>query len=408
MSSSHRRRVASLMAGSLFVFGITAVTGSASSADTRDLHAPTADVFTTVVASPLSVARPVDGADGRQHLAYELRIINPTSSSVTITRIETLDAVTDDVVAVYDVAGVASHLRSLTSVDVSGATLAAGSVSLAVLDVAVAPGQRVPRRLVHVLDLARDPDIPGTPSVVRIAPTDVSRDAAVVIDAPLSGDRWVDVNGCCAEMTAHRAAALIVNGQHILAQRFAIDFARLTPDGRLFVGAPDQLASYPYYGTNVTAVDSGVVVKAQDGVPDNVPFNSPPIDVTLTTVPGNYVVIDLGGGHFAGYAHMVPGSLTVRVGDRVQRGQVLGHLGNSGNSDFPHLHFQMTDGPLFLGSDGLPYEMRSFVSEGTLANGDDVLGGSPATIDPALAGQHRRQLPLALEVVSFPADHRHN
>jgi murein DD-endopeptidase MepM/ murein hydrolase activator NlpD len=270
------------------------------------------------------------------------------------------------------------------------------------------PGSAYPGGWCTCFDLSRDPDIPGIPSVVRIAPTEVSRHDAVVVDAPLSGERWVDLNGCCAELTDHRRAPLVVNGQHILAQRFANDFVPLTPDGRLSTGAPDQLASYRFYGTNVTAVDSGVVVKAQDGVPDNVPFNPPPIDITLKTLPGNYVVVDIGGGHFAGYAHLVPGSLTVGVGDRVRRGQVLGHLGNSGNSDLPHLHFQMTDGPLFLGSDGLPYQIRSFDSEGTIANGDDLFGGAAATTDPALAGQHRRQLPLDLEVVSFPANQREN
>ena len=152
------------------------------------------------------------------------------------------------------------------------------------------------------------------------------------------------------------------------------------------------------------SVAAGVVVQTQDDVPDNTPGTSPPVDVTLRTVPGNYVVVDIGGGRFAGYGHMQPGSLTVSVGDRVRRGDVLGRLGNSGNSDFPHLHFQVTDGPLFLGADGRPYEFRSFDSEGTLANGEEVLAGGVAVFDPGLAGRRERQLPLDLQVISFGSD----
>jgi hypothetical protein len=122
----------------------------------------------------------------------------------------------------------------------------------------------------------------------------------------------------------------------------------------------------------------------------------------VETVGGNYVVVDIGGGHFAFYAHLQPGSLTVKVGDRVRQGQVLGLLGNSGNSDFPHLHFHLTDSPSPLASDGLPYEFTSFSSDGTLANGQEVLAGEAAILDPTLSGAHTRQLPLELEVIRFP------
>ena len=85
------------------------------------------------------------------------------------------------------------------------------------------------------------------------------------------------------------------------------------------------------------------------------------------------------------------------------RGQILGLLGNSGNSDFPHLHFHVMDTPSPLGSDGLPYEFRFFDSEGTLANGAEVLAGGIATFDPTLSGPFSHQLPLDLQVISFGA-----
>ena len=59
------------------------------------------------------------------------------------------------------------------------------------------------------------------------------------------------------------------------------------------------------------------------------------------------------------------------------------------------------DSPSPLASDGLPYEFRSFDSEGTLANGEEVLAGGVATFDPRLSGPHSRQLPMDLQVISF-------
>ena len=69
---------------------------------------------------------------------------------------------------------------------------------------------------------------------------------------------------------------------------------------------------------------------------------------------GNSVILDIGGGNYALYAHFQPGSIRVEEGDRIERGDVLGLVGNSGNSLAPHLHFHVMSGPLSLASNGLP------------------------------------------------------
>jgi len=113
------------------------------------------------------------------------------------------------------------------------------------------------------------------------------------------------------------------------------------------------------------------------------------------------MVVDIGGGHFVLYAHLQPHTLTATVGDRVRRGAVLARLGNTGSSTAPHLHFQVMDGPSPSGSNGLPYEFDSFTSPGTVTDENALFAGQPTPIGPALAGRHRHQLPLNLQVVNF-------
>ena len=94
--------------------------------------------------------------------------------------------------------------------------------------------------------------------------------------------------------------------------------------------------------------------------------------------------------------------MTVAVGDHVKQGQVLGLLGNSGNSDAPHLHFHVMDGEGPLSSNGRPYRFNNFTVQGKITNNpDDVLNGDPIVIAPELDGPHRRQLPLDNELLDF-------
>jgi len=172
-------------------------------------------------------------------------------------------------------------------------------------------------------------------------------------------------------------------------------------DGRLFKGAMDQLSSYPFFGVPVYAAAAGTVVEATDGMAEQVP--GPPKGVTVETLAGNHIVIDMGDGNFALYAHIKTGTVAVKVGDHVKTGDVLGHLGNTGNSSAPHLHFHVMDGPSPLASRGLPYEIEGFQSQGRL-DGDDGFfeKGDAGKIDRSwFPGAHKNELPLENEMVDF-------
>jgi len=82
------------------------------------------------------------------------------------------------------------------------------------------------------------------------------------------------------------------------------------------------------------------------------------------SVIGNYVVLRHAGGEYSQYAHMKQGSVRVKVGDTVTRGQVIGQVGQTGNTTEPHLHFQLTDGPDPLYSRGVPILFKTLAVEG--------------------------------------------
>jgi hypothetical protein len=214
----------------------------------------------------------------------------------------------------------------------------------------------------------------------------------LVIGPPLRGGGWLAGNGP-SNASDHRRALLTVDGHAYLAQRFAIDWIQFGKNGELAVGKGTENRDYSSYGAEVLAVASGRVIGLKDGIIENKP-KSRALPITYETIAGNYLSLELGNGRYAHYAHLQPGSLRVKVGDRVKPGQVLALLGNSGNSDAPHLHFQITDGPSFLASEGMPYSLPSFVEEGQ---------GPDFKFKPASApAAWRNQLPVDAMVVRFP------
>jgi murein DD-endopeptidase MepM/ murein hydrolase activator NlpD len=113
-------------------------------------------------------------------------------------------------------------------------------------------------------------------------------------------------------------------------------------------------------------------------------------------------VLDIGDKFFALYGHIKPGSVRVRVGQKVRAGAVLGRLGNSGNSSAPHLHFHVMDGASVLGSEGVPYVLRRFKLAGKIPAAALGPPGSDYRRFLLARPQPRsKQFPLDLDVVDF-------
>jgi hypothetical protein len=196
-------------------------------------------------------------------------------------------------------------------------------------------------------------------STVAGGEADLSTEPLLVIAPPLRGDRMAAMESL-APSTHHRKGISMIDGQPYVSQRFAIDWIRLTEAGTMSDGSSTGNTAYPGYGEDLLAVAPGTVVKITQGVPDN---QTPPArDVTITndTIAGNLIVIQIAENRYAFYGHCIPGSILVEEGDEVVTGQVLAHMGNSGNSDLPHLHFQIADTISLFEAQGVPYVIGQF------------------------------------------------
>ncbi|RYY20916.1 MAG: M23 family metallopeptidase [Cytophagaceae bacterium] len=105
--------------------------------------------------------------------------------------------------------------------------------------------------------------------------------------------------------------------------------------------------------------------------------------------------------YFAPYEHFKTcPSLLVLVAERVQRGAVLGRLGQSGNANAPHLHFQVTTAAAFEGSEGLPFVLEQFDQLGAINLAETLDRTTKPALRARAASQH--QLPLDGLVLRFP------
>jgi murein DD-endopeptidase MepM/ murein hydrolase activator NlpD len=343
----------------------------------------------SLVATLIAAPQPVKATDEQRHLVYELLLQNTGGTAVTVSRLDVSEPGRRAPLRRYAGRALAQILLGVAR-DGEAFSIPPGGVAVAFLDIALAGNGPLPRSLEH--DFMGAGGERARP--VSSATVPVLRDRPIRISPPLRGDDLVNLNGCCA--SAHTRALIGVAGELFLAQRFAIDF--LQAEGlSSFAGDPTRNDSYFLYGANVRAVAPGRIIATRDGVAENTPTEPlPPAD--LETAPGNYVVQALDAGHFALYAHLQPGSLQVSPGQRIGRGQVLGLVGNSGNSTEPHLHFHVMDRPSPLAANGLPYVFDGFDLHGTV----DLTSGQPVIVPTPPPLVRRNRLPLDLDLIAFP------
>jgi hypothetical protein len=371
----------------------------------REARTPASSGHDPVGSTPITmhidnVPIPVHGSDGRYHVVYELKLANFTGDNVVLSQLEVLDARDRMRVATLDAPEVGKRLVVRDEAAVPG-RLGAAQGGILYVHLVFDSARAIPQMLEHrAAAVWKAKTIAVTAARIRVA-----RPTELLLDAPLRGPRFIAGDGCC-DSIRHLRATLAVNGRPFTAQRFAIDWEQLDEQGRIYIGDPKNPASYIIYGKPTYAVADARVLTAVDNLPDT-PIGPPPPDFPLAQADGNHVVLDLGEGRYALYAHFKPGSVRVAAGQFVRRGQVLGLVGTSGNSSEPHLHFQVTDGPSPLQSNGVPYLLRHFAATqrgvSTMAFEQAILDGTPLPTEPVPGSARRNQvLPLDLWIVNFP------
>ena len=372
--------------------------------------------FTQLTAIFLTTPAPVEMTDGKVHLTYELVLTNAAPIPFQVDKIELHDAATSALVpnttGRVDITPLAGGTEAEGTTDPgagnTSATIPPGTTYVAWVDVVFPQRSAVPTTIEHLVTGAvMPPNGPPVPAELRIGRTDTATDGPVVLGAPVPPGIWYMSEGCCADDTHHRRGLGPINGELSVPQRFAIDFYKLDEQHRTWVGDPSKLESFLTYRVPILSAAAGTVVAALDGFANTTALPNPPKPPPINETVGNHVIVKVAEGVYVLYAHMDPGSVAVRVGDQVTRGQQLGLIGSSGNSTTPHLHFQILTLPTYFPADSKPFAFDSFTLLGRVPDRiwDDNMALEPTGTLPFTAATptspHTNELPLDRDVVQF-------
>lgn len=319
--------------------------------------------------------------ENKKYLAYELELINNHNEPIEIEKLIVSDEVSHEIMASYNIKTLEMSFFDSNNTSISANALSKGIKGLIFIWVEFSDDVVLPLVLENKL-IGRV----GSKSFSKKGPRVLVPDAKpVVLGAPFKESaRWFAANGPSAS-SSHRKAVPPIPGPLFLAQRFAIDWIYVNKQGHSFKNNGASNEDWYGYGKELIAVADGMVTEIRDEIPENKP-GSRAVKIDVKTVLGNSVSLLIGDNQLAVYAHLIPGSLKVKAGDKVKKGQLLGKLGNSGNSDAPHLHFHLVNGKDPLFSEGQSYVLDSFEMLGknesifSVMSGGDVF--SPLVFTP--------------------------
>jgi murein DD-endopeptidase MepM/ murein hydrolase activator NlpD len=333
------------------------------------------------VGSPLRLAKVM----GQQRLVYELHVTNTSDAPVELVALDILDAGGKPYLHLEQKA-----LSARTVIKNGNSALAAHAQTVVYLTVDF--GAPAPTAIQHRVTVKQG----GTESVIVGPRVPVVAIEGPVLAPPLRGGPWVAVYSD-EWPRGHRRVFYEAGGHARLPGRFAIDWMKVDAQGRTLRNDSGLAASSLSYGAEVLAVADARVVAARDGVTEAARISDnqahPHPDAA-----GNYISLVLGGGLFATYEHLRPGSLKVAKGDHVRAGQVIAEVGFTGDSTEPHLHFHVSDSPGPLEGEGMPYSLSRVALIGRVGNWDDFGSRRWQDLQPRVV---EREFPQSGDVVDF-------
>lgn len=336
---------------------------------------------------------------GRQHLVYELHLTNFAAEPLRLVRVE---AIADGrTVLQLDGDALASALgRPGLDEGADKPVVAPGTRALVYVELET--GQAPVRELRHRVEFAAAKG--GPSSQVEGARITPAAPAALALGPPLRGGPWIAIYSAEWER-GHRRVTYAVDGRVRIPGRHAIDWVRIDANGKSFAGDGRAKRDWFGYDADVLAVADATVSAVRDDIPEPPLVSADNPRVAIGDASGNYIALALADGRHALYEHLRPGSLKVRRGDRVRRGETIAALGYTGESTGPHLHFHVADADLPLAAEGLPYALDGWLPLGAYPSFDAYAKGGPWA-PPAAGPASTRGFPPPFAVVEFPPARR--
>ena len=164
----------------------------------------------------------------------------------------------------------------------------------------------------------------------------------------------------------------IKRGTKMNFQRYAYDFVIVDENGTMYKGKPkinlewyddipDNNNDYFGFGVPIYATGNGTISDVRDSVDDNRMVAESEILKNEKAYGGNYIIIDHGNGEFSWFGHLKKGSIKVKKGQMIKQGEVIASMGASGNSLFPHLHYELRNGNGAKKVEGLPSYFTNYI-----------------------------------------------
>ena len=310
-------------------------------------------VSTDNVGSPVSM-------EGKRMLAYELVLARgeawPRTGSTQPQSLCVFDDASGALLARFEGADLVSRIVPVRPLPAaSGKPVSAMDTTAIFIEFSLASSQQ-PRILRHRFGCAANGTVVAKGDVEPVRTIDQTQPPR--LGPPLGAGTWVAVHQP-DWAKGHRRVFYADGSTTYLPGRYAIDFVGIDEAGRTTHGDADKPADAIGYGAPVLAVATARVAKVRDGVPESGSIrHNPPHGPEKAS--GNYVMLALPDGRFAVYEHLKPGSITVKAGQTVRRGQVIGALGFSGDTTGPHLHFHVADRASMLEAEGQPFAFERF------------------------------------------------
>jgi len=358
----------------------------------------------------LSAPVPVT-TQGKTLLVYELYLVNATDADATITRLAVADAAKPEAeLLAYDGASLEKAIVVLNKDIRQEKDKDLFMVSKELESVKIEPGRLITMKKGNSALIYMWVELEGAApemlfnkvtvnGAVENCAVEVSGRKPILIAAPLKGRMWL-TSGAPGPHSYHRRALLPIYGKFYGAQRFAVDFVIIDDAGAIASGDVNENRNHHCFGKEIHSVAEGTVTSILDGMPENIAGKMPDVK-NANELEGNHIVVDIGGGNYVFYAHLQPGSLRVKPGDKVAKGQVLALIGNTGHSDAPHLHIHIMDGPDPVRSEGLPFLYESFELIGKVTGEANEAGNVLQWERAATPVAMKDVMPLQDDVVNF-------